>query len=91
MTGISKTFQTGSLNFSRISPAINRCKSKILDVAKDDRVIQQHKEDLNGRSKELNIILKKSEEIRITNLVENMQNQCATILKQGFLKQNAKF
>ena len=58
MTGISKTFQTGSLNFSRISPAINRCKSKILDVAKDDRVIQQHKEDLNGRLKELNIILK---------------------------------
>ena len=91
MTGISKTFQTGSLNFSRISPAINRCKSKILDVAEDDRVIQQHKEDLNGRLKELNIILKKSEEIRITNLVENMQNQCATILKQGFLKQNAKF
>ena len=91
MTGISKTFQTGSLNFSRISPAINRCKSKILDVAEDDRVIQQHKEDLNGRLKELNIILKKSEEIRITNLVENMQNQCATILKQGFLKQHAKF
>ena len=93
MTGLSKTFQTGILNFSRISPAISRCKSKILEVAKDDiqQVIQQHKEDLNGRLKKLNIILKKSEEIRITNLVENMQNQCATILKQGFLKQHAKF
>ena len=40
MTGLSRTFQTGSLNFSRISPAINRCKSKILKVAKDYRVIQ---------------------------------------------------
>ena len=40
MTGHSKTFQTGSLNFSRISPAINKCKSKILKVAKSYRVIQ---------------------------------------------------
>ena len=45
LTGLSKTFQTRNLNFSRISPAINRCKSKILEVAKDDRVIQQLKED----------------------------------------------
>ena len=70
LTGLSKTFQTGSLNFSRISPAINRCKSKILEVAKDDRDIQRLKEDLNERIKELNIILKESEEIRITDLVE---------------------
>ena len=70
LTGRSKRFQIGSLNFSRISPVINRCKSKILEVAKNDRVIQQLKEDLNGRLKELNIILKESEEIRITNLVE---------------------
>ena len=34
LTGLSKTFQSGSLDFSRISPAINRCKSKILEVAK---------------------------------------------------------
>ena len=40
LTGLSKTFQTGSLNFSRISPAINRCKSKFLEVAKDDRVFK---------------------------------------------------
>ena len=70
MTRISKTFQTGSLNFSRISPAINRCKSKILEVAKDDRVIQQFKQDFNERLKELNILLKESEEISITNLLE---------------------
>ena len=70
LTGLSKTFQTGSLNFSRISPSINRCKSRILEVAKDHRVIQQLKEDLNGILKEFNLILKESEEIRITNLVE---------------------
>ena len=90
LTGLSKTFQTGSLTFSRILLAINRCKSKILEVAKDDRVIQQLK-DLNGRLKELNIILKESEEIRITNLVDTYAKLIATILKQGFLKQHAKF
>ena len=60
----SKPFQTGSPNFSKISPTVNRCKSKTLEVAKDYRVIQQLKEDLNERLKELNIILKESEEIR---------------------------
>ena len=32
LTGLNKTFQTESLNFLRISPSINRCKSKILEV-----------------------------------------------------------
>ena len=68
----------------RISPAINRCKSNILEVARDNRVIQKLKEDLNGRLKELNNILK---EIRITNLV----GKYVTLLKQGFLKQYVKF
>ena len=39
LTGLSKTFQTGSLNLLRISSVINKCKSKILEVAKDDRII----------------------------------------------------
>ena len=91
LTGLSKTFQIGSLNFSRISSAINRCKSKIIEVAKDYRDIQQLKEDLNGRLKELNIILKESEEIRITNLVGKCVESIATILKQGLPKQHAKF
>ena len=55
LTGLSKTFQTESLNFSRtainISTAINRCKSKVLEVAKDYRLNQQLKDDLNGRGR----------------------------------------
>ena len=86
LIGFSKMFQTGSLNFSTISPVINRCKSKILEKAKDYRVIQQLKEDLNGSLKELHIVSKESEKIHVTNLMENMQIQCATTLNQGFLK-----
>ena len=70
MGGLSKTVQRGSLNFFRTSPTISRCKSKILEVAKYYRVIQQLKEGLNGKLKELKIFLKEFEEVRITNLVE---------------------
>ena len=55
LTGLSKTFQIESLNFSRIainiSTVINRCKSKVFEVAKDYRLIQQLKDDLNGRGR----------------------------------------
>ena len=39
LVGLSKTFETGNINFSRISPSINRSKSKALEVAKDYRTI----------------------------------------------------
>ena len=83
LIGFSKMFQTGSLNFSRILPVINTCKSKVLEVANDYGVIQQ---DLNGILKELHFVSKESGEIRVTNWMENMQNQCAAIFNQGFLK-----
>ena len=90
LTGLSKTFQTGRLNFSRISLAINKCKSKILEVAKDYRLIQQLKEDLNGRLKELNIILKGSEEIRVTNLVEKYAKSICHNIEASFLQTTCK-
>ena len=80
LTGLSKTFQPERLHFSIISPASNRCKSKILEEAKGNTVIQQLKEDFNGRLKELNLILKESEEIRQINLVEkHAKSMCHNI------------
>ena len=90
LTELSKTFQIGSLNFLRILPAINRCKSKILEVAKDYRVIQQLKEDLNGRLKELNIVLKGSEEIQITNLVEKYTKSMCNNIEARFPQTTSK-
>ena len=46
LAALSKTFQTESLNFSRMSPAISRCKSKTIEVEKDVRVLQQLKVNL---------------------------------------------
>ena len=59
LAGLSKTFKQETSTL-RISPAINRCKSKILEIAKGDRVIQQLKEDLNARLKAPNIISRES-------------------------------
>ena len=84
LTGLNKTFQTESLNFLRISPAINRCKSKILEVANDYRVIQQLKQDPNGRLKKLNIILKESMEIHIINLVEKYAKSMSKNIEARF-------
>ena len=90
LTELSKTFQTGNLNFSIMSPAINRCKSKILEVAKDYRVIQQLIDDLIGRLKEFNIILKESEEIRITNMVEKYAKSMCNIIEARFPQTTCK-
>ena len=40
LAGFRKTFQTENINFLIISLVIDRCKSKILEVAKDYKVIQ---------------------------------------------------
>ena len=70
---LSKTFQTGSLNFSRITPLINKCKEKIKEVAKDGRV-------LNGKLKESAITLNEIAEARIQGFVHKYATSiCANI------------
>ena len=70
LSALSKTFQTGSLNFSRIITSINKCKGKIQEVVKDGRVLKQFKDDLNGRLKGLDMTLKESEVNRIESFVQ---------------------
>ena len=70
LSALIKTFQAGSLNFSRILPSINKCKTKIKEVAKSGKVWNELQNDLNGRLKSLNITLKDFEETRIKSLVD---------------------
>ena len=55
LSTLSKTFQTNALNFSRITPAIGRAKEKIMEVASDGRVVDQLREALNSRVRELGL------------------------------------
>ena len=75
LSALSKTFQTGSLNFSRIIPSINRFKTK-----KSKRLNRMEefgmslKKDLGGRLRSLNITLTDIQESRIKSLVGKHAN-----------------
>lgn len=67
LSALSKTFQTGSLNFSRIVPSINICKSKILEIESNGKILNELKKDC--RLAPLQIILTSNQEDRIRSLI----------------------
>ena len=69
LSALSKTFQTGSLNYSRIVPAINRCKTKIQEIERKGDVWAELEKDLKGRLKSLEISLTEYQEKRIKSIV----------------------
>ena len=46
---LSKTFQTGSLNFSRVIPSLNKTKNKIMAVANQNEAYRELEKDIAGR------------------------------------------
>ena len=65
LSALSKVFQTGSLNFSRIIPSFKKCKAKLEEVKESGIVFEDLINDLKGRLQSLNIVLTESEELRI--------------------------
>ena len=59
---LSKTFQTGSLNFSRIVPSIEKTKYKIQDLAKKRTHLEQLRLDINERLATCDISLSEEDE-----------------------------
>ena len=45
---LSKTFQTGSLNFSRVIPGLNKTKNKIMAVANQNEDYRELENDIAG-------------------------------------------
>ena len=70
-----KTFQTGSLNFSRITPSINKCIEKIKEVAKNGKVLKKLRDILNGKLKESAVTLNETAEARIQVLFINTSSR----------------
>ena len=46
---LSKTFQTGSLNFSGVIPSLNKTKNKIMAVANQTEAYRESEKDIAGR------------------------------------------
>ena len=84
LSALSKTFQTGSLNFSRIIPSINRCKTKIQEIEHNGKVWDELEKDLGGRLKSLNIALTDNQEIRIKSLVGKYANSICQNIDERF-------
>lgn len=85
LSALSKTFQTGAINFSRVIPGINKLKSNISHVGKDDSVISELKKDLVGRLKDCDLTMSSTErEIRnnidkyITAIITNVDSRFPT-------------
>ena len=68
LSALSKTFQKGSLNFSRITPSINRCKAKISEIESKGIIWEELEKDLAGRLKPLNVSMTDSQEKRVKSL-----------------------
>ena len=45
---LSKTFQTGSLNFLRVIPGLNKTKNKIMAVANQNEDYRELEKDIAG-------------------------------------------
>ena len=74
LSALNKTFQTGSLNFSRIIPSINRYKTKIQEIEQNGKVWDEREKDLGGRLRSLNITLTDIQESRIKSFVGKYAN-----------------
>ena len=90
LSALSKTFQARSLNYSRIIPSINKCKTKIKEVAKSGKVWNELQNELNGRLKSLNVTLKDFEETRIKSLVDKYATSICQNIEARFPANSCK-
>lgn len=88
LSSLSKTFQTGSLNFSRMIPAIEKCQHKLKQVAKDNTVLPCLKKELSGRLKNTGIKLTAFQEDRIPKMVQKYVDSITENINSRFPKES---
>lgn len=65
LSALSKTFQTGAINFSRIIPGISKLKSNISEIERNDSVMSELKKDLANRLQDCGLVMSSMEEDQI--------------------------
>ena len=89
---LSKTFQTGSLNLSRVIPSLNKAKNKIMAVANQNEAYRELEKDIAGRLSlcqiELADFIKKSTKRDIkkyaVSIFDNMDARFPQNAQRGF-------
>ena len=90
LSALSKVFQTGSLNFSRIIPSLKKCKSKLQEVEREGTVIENLKNDLKGRLRSLNIELTEREEMRLKTFPKKYVDSICKNIDERFPESTCK-
>ena len=81
---LSKTFQAGELNFSRISPAIEKTKFKIRKVVRNKTPLEELKKDLAGRHELCGKVLTDSQERFVQNVNEKYAKSIIKNIEERF-------
>lgn len=90
LTTLSKVFQTGSLNFSKIIPSLEKCKAKIQDIVEKDEVFKDLERNIDGRLSSLNIKLTQMQRARIQSLPKKYADSLFKNLEDRFPKTSCK-
>ena len=84
LSALSRTFQTGSLNFSRIIPSIEKTKAKLKDVAFKDIVTNELAKDLDDRIKLCNLSLTEGNAGKIRQRVKKYVDSICNNIDERF-------
>ena len=69
-TALSKTFQSGAINFSRIVPNVLKTKTKIQQLFDKAKTVNLLKDDLQTRLRSCHLQINEEQERRITDIAE---------------------
>lgn len=84
LSALSKTFQTGAINFSRIIPGISKLKSNIRKIDKDDFVMSELKKDLVGPLQNCDLAMSSTEEEEIRRKIGKYNTAIITNVDSRF-------
>ena len=71
LSNLSKIFQTSSINFSHISPAIERTKAQLVNIMESKQIIDHLNQDLgeNGRLHQIEINFSETEQFKAIGIL----------------------
>ena len=70
LTALSKRFQTGAVNFSRIAPNVDKTTTKRQQLFNEDKAMELLKEDIKKRLEPCNLVINQKAEEKINSITE---------------------
>ena len=84
LTALTKKFQTGAMNFSRITPNIEKSKSKLQQIFDEQKPLMLFKTDLKNRLQKCDLKVDKQAEETIHSMTERYTKAMLWIIDGRF-------